>query len=50
MFAQVINQAVALAGNSVQNTDSQKYFVMLILTDGMVNDMVRVAFAPYIIS
>lgn len=38
-FAEVIQQAKKISEVAVQSVDSQTYFVLLILTDGIINDM-----------
>jgi len=38
VFSQIINQAASIASRFHRSTD-QKYFVLLIITDGLLNDM-----------
>ena len=43
MYSQVIAQAVKVAAASLQTQERQRYFVLMLLTDGMLNDMVRLS-------
>ena len=39
IFSNVLAQAAAIAASSPQSQERSQYFVLLILTDGVVNDM-----------
>ena len=39
LFGSIIGQASAIAESTPQSWDSQKYYVLMIITDGIVNDM-----------
>lgn len=39
LFGQIIGQASAIAASTPQTASTQKYYVLMIITDGVINDM-----------